>query len=362
MQSVLDLETESSAFAVFGALGAKKSGPDVKKTTIYDLAQLSGASPSTVSAALNGTWRVRRIKESTVRQIQRIAAREGYRANLQARGLRQSRSGLAGLIMPMYKNRFFGSLAESFESEARRRGLCPITVSTHRDPAEEQRTAETLIAYAVDSLFVAGATDPDAISRLCLDAGLRHVNLDLPGSLAPSVISDNYRGARRLTEAMFEAGPGSDERLKGRIYFLGGRENDFATKERIAGFREVVTARTGFCAPEQVVATDYDPEVVAREAQELFRDPERAPRALLVNSTIAFEGGLSFLASLPPDAIEALVLGCYDYDPFVRFLRFPVVMVRQDTEGLIREAFRILTSETTEPTIVRVDPSLIAPA
>ncbi len=342
----------------------------VKKTTIYDLAQLTGASPSTVSAALNGTWRQRRIKESTVRQIQSIAAQQGYRTNLQARGLRQSRSGLAGLIMPMYDNRFFASLAQSFEVEARRRGLCPITVSTHRDPEEEQRTAETLISYAVDSLFVAGATDPDAISRLCRDAGLRHVNVDLPGSLAPSVISDNHAGAVALTEAMFDARPGADARLKSRIYFLGGREKDFATSERIAGFREVVTKRTGQFADEQVVATGYNPETVARQAQVLFQDPETAPRALLVNSTIAFEGGLSFLGSLPPETVESLVVGCYDYDPFVRYLRFPVVMVRQDVEGLIREAFQLLTSEpliadsagSGAPKIIKVNPALVTPA
>lgn len=346
----------------------------VKKTTIYDLAQLTGASPSTVSAALNGTWRQRRIKESTVRQIQSIAAQQGYRTNLQARGLRQSRSGLAGLIMPMYDNRFFASLAQSFEVEARRRGLCPITVSTHRDPEEEQRTAETLISYAVDSLFVAGATDPDAISRLCRDAGLRHVNVDLPGSLAPSVISDNHAGAVALTEAMFDARPKgqdhADERLKGRIYFLGGREKDFATSERIAGFREVVTRRSGHCAEEQIVATGYNPETVARQAQVLFQNPETAPRALLVNSTIAFEGGLSFLGSLPPETVESLVVGCYDYDPFVRYLRFPVVMVRQDVEGLIREAFQLLTSEplptdstdSAAPKIIKVNPALVTPA
>ncbi|MCG8594418.1 MAG: substrate-binding domain-containing protein [Kiloniellales bacterium] len=333
----------------------------MKKTTIYDLAQLSGASASTVSAALNGTWRARRIKESTVREIQSIAAREGYRANLQARGLRQSRSGLAGLIMPMYNNRFFASLAESFEVEARQRGLCPITVTTHRDPEEEQRTAETLISYAVDSLFVAGAAEPDAVSRLCAKAGLRQVNLDLPGTLAASVISDNFAGAAALTEAMFAARPGSGARLKGRIYFLGGRETDFATRERIAGFREVVTARTGSCGSDQVVATGYDPEIVAREVQVLFRDPEAAPRALLVNSTIAFEGGLSFLGTLPPPTVEDLVLGCYDYDPFVRYLRFPVVMVRQDVGGLIREAFRLLTSGATSPKTVRVTPSLVMP-
>ncbi|WP_420349862.1 LacI family DNA-binding transcriptional regulator [Pelagibius sp.] len=332
-----------------------------KKTTIYDLAQLTGASPSTVSAALNGTWRQRRIKESTVRQIQQAALKEGYRTNLQARGLRQSRSGIAGLIMPMYDNRFFASLAQSFEVEARQRGLCPITVSTHRDPEEEQRTVDTLISYAVDSLFVAGATDPDAVSRLCADAGVRHVNVDLPGKLAASVISDNRAGAMTLTEAMFDARPDSDAHLKGRIFFLGGREKDFATSERIAGFRSVVERRTGTCAAEQVVATGYNPEIVAKEAQKLFRDPATAPRALLVNSTIAFEGGLSFLASLPPETVERLVVGCYDYDPFVRYLRFPVIMMRQDVEGLIREAFRLLESDTTTPEVVRVTPTLVTP-
>ena len=334
----------------------------MKKTTIYDLAQLTGASPSTVSAALNGSWRERRIKESTVRQIQRTAAREGYRTNLQARGLRQSRSGLAGLIMPMYDNRFFASLAQNFEAEARQRGLCPITVSTHRDPAEEQRTVETLISYAVDSLFIAGATDPDAISRLCRAAGVKHINVDLPGTLAPSVISDNRAGAVALTEAMFDARPESDRRFKERIFFLGGRQNDFATQERIDGFRAVVTRRCGHCTDAQVVATGYNPEIAAQEAQILFRDPASAPRALLVNSTIAFEGGLSFLGSLPPETVESLVVGCYDYDPFVRYLRFPVVMVRQDVEGLIREAFRLLNSENAAPEIVRVNPALIRPA
>ena len=264
--------------------------------------------------------------------------------------------------MPMYDNRFFASLAQSFEAEARQRGLCPITVSTHRDPAEEQRTAETLISYAVDSLFIAGATDPDAISRLCRAAGVKHINVDLPGSLAPSVISDNHAGAVALTEAMFDAKAGSDARFRDRIFFLGGRENDFATKERIAGFREVVTRRSGHCSDTQVVATGYNPEIAAQEAQVLFADPQTAPRALLVNSTIAFEGGLSFLGSLPAETVESLVVGCYDYDPFVRYLRFPVVMVRQDVEGLIREAFRLLNADTASPEIVRINPALITPA
>lgn len=61
-----------------------------RKVTIYDIAKLSGASPSTVSAALNGTWKSRRIGEKTVAKIQRIAEKNGYSTNMQARGLRQA--------------------------------------------------------------------------------------------------------------------------------------------------------------------------------------------------------------------------------------------------------------------------------
>ncbi|TKB27280.1 MAG: LacI family transcriptional regulator, partial [Mesorhizobium sp.] len=49
-----------------------------KKATIYDLSVLSGSSPSTVSAVLNGTWRKRRIKESTAETILSLAERHQY--------------------------------------------------------------------------------------------------------------------------------------------------------------------------------------------------------------------------------------------------------------------------------------------
>lgn len=350
---------------ILSGLATHRSKPDntqetVPKITIYDLAKLTGASASTVSACLNGTWRGRRIKEDTAREIQRIADQNGYRTNLQARGLRRSRSGLAGLILPIYNDRFFSSLAQSFDDEARARGLCPITVSTNRDPAEEQQTVETLISYAVDSVFTAGASDPDAISRLCDRAGLANINIDLPGSVASSVISDNRGGAAALAEAMFDAHDGPDAALAGRIYLVGGEPADFATRERIAGFEDVVRRRTGSCDAAQIRATGYDPVKSAHEAEILFADPDRAPRALLVNSTLAFEGVLGVLAELPAAQIQALVVGCYDYDPLTRYLKVPIISVRQDVNGLIREAFRLLDAPPAEPAIVRVPPTLLA--
>jgi LacI family fructose operon transcriptional repressor len=50
-----------------------------QKQTIYDIAQQVGASPSTVSAALNGTWKARRIKEETAQRFIALARQMGYR-------------------------------------------------------------------------------------------------------------------------------------------------------------------------------------------------------------------------------------------------------------------------------------------
>lgn len=138
--------------------------PINRKVTINPhIAALSGASPSTVSAVLNGTWARRRIGEQTVELIQKIAAEAGYSANLQARGLRRARSGLVGMIIPLHDNRFFSSLSQSFDLLARERGLCPVIANTLRKPEEERRIVETLIAYAVDALFIAGATDAELL-------------------------------------------------------------------------------------------------------------------------------------------------------------------------------------------------------
>ena len=80
---------------------------------------LSGSSPSTVSAVLNGTWRKRRIKESTAEAILGLAELHQYTTNLQARGLRSSRSGLVGLMLPVHDNRYFSSMAQTFEAHVR---------------------------------------------------------------------------------------------------------------------------------------------------------------------------------------------------------------------------------------------------
>ena len=170
-----------------------KSG---QKSTIYDIAKKAGASPSAVSAALNGMWKQRRLKQETVERIRQVARDEGYSTNLQARGLRKAESGLAGMVLPDHENLFFAELSQQFAREAHARGLCPAIVHAGRDADAQFRSIESLIAYSVDLLMIAGATEPLELDQACRKARVRHVFVDHPCAEAPS-LSPTIPAARR---------------------------------------------------------------------------------------------------------------------------------------------------------------------
>jgi LacI family transcriptional regulator, fructose operon transcriptional repressor len=331
-----------------------------RKTTIYDVATESGVSASTVGSVLNGTWIKRRISKDLADRVLAVASTLGYRQNKQASALRTQKSGLIGMILPLHDNRYFSSLSQAFETEARQRNLCPMVVSTLRDPDEEKRTVATLISHNVDSLFIAGATDPDPLSRMCSDAGIPHINVDLPGALVASVVTDNYFGASELTRYLLQK---SDNPQGGVMHFIGGVRTDFNTIERIRGFKDVLLSETGI-APDlgQVNTCGYGPDAAERAVRSLLDQLGSLPNAIFVNSTIAFEGVFRVLKELPDEAFDHFSVGCFDWEPFLSHLHFPVAMVRQDAQTMIKTAFKIIDQNGFQSSkISLIRPELVFP-
>lgn len=316
-----------------------------RKSTIYDIGVAAEASPTTVSLVLSGSWQRYRIKQETATRILECAERLGYAVNLKARGLRLSRSGLAGLIIPHYRNRFFAGLAEAFEGTARGRGLCPIVASTHRHPDNELKVTETLLAHQVEFLFVAGVREPDSLNELCRAAGVRCVNVDLPGSKAPSVVSDNRGGARKLTEVIIEklAAQGLDV---ADLFFLGGDADDDATRNRLLGFRDALAANDIALGEGAIDCCGYPPSNAARSLAAKFAELGRLPSGMFFNGVTALEGALRFTSTLPAGDLERVAVGSFDWDPFAAHLPFDLTMVRQNVEILIAEAFALLDGHT----------------
>ena len=331
------------------------------KSTIYDIARKAGASASTVSSALNGSWKARRISSETVERIKKIANEEGYSVNLQARGLRKAKSGLTGMILPEHKNRFFSTVSQAFAVEARNRGQCPAIVLTGRDPDEQAKSISSLISYAVDSLMIVGASEPESLSRLCAEAGVQHVFVDQPARSAPSIVSDNAWGAGELASSLLDHMPPIDKNdPRTFLYFVGGDGSLYATSLRIDGFRQALHDRGALVGDDQVIACGYDPDATRIELEKLYARLGQLPAGLLINSIRAFEGGLRFLGTLPEAEISCCRIGCYDYDPLGMLLRFPIHMVRQRADELVAEAYRHLDAGDATPCLKLIKPELIA--
>lgn len=329
-----------------------------RRTTIYDLAKLVGASPTAVSSVLNGTWKKRRISATLAEKITRIADEQGYALNMQASALRREKSHLIGMIVPKYDNRYFGSIVEQFEKMARDRGLFPIITCTQRDAELEIQAARAMISHQVDCLVATGATDPDRITEICAAAGVRSLNLDLPGRLAPSVISDNRGGARALTRRILAASAGlrpSDEPL----LYIGGRPSDHNTAERIRGFRDA-HAEVGIAVDDtMILATGYAPENAERALNQLSAQRGRLPEAMFVSSTISLEGVMRWVKASGHFGDRAPHIGCFDWDPLASVLTENIIMLRQDVPVMLDELFKLIDEEPGAPRVIEV-PTLFA--
>jgi LacI family transcriptional regulator, fructose operon transcriptional repressor len=331
------------------------------KSTIYDIAELAGSSAGTVSAVLNGTWQQRRISAVTAESIQQIAAKLKYNVNRQASGLRKSRSGLIAMIIPIHDNRFFSSMSQTFERYARERHLHPIVVSTLRDPALEVETVKTLLSYQIEHLLVTGATKPDEVSKICKHHGVSHLNLDLPGTKAPSVVSDNYWGSHQLTEALLSKSKIQKNTGRDALYFLGGIANDYATNGRVRGFEDSVVRAFGSVKPAQIDICGYEAELANAAIEKLYKKLGGLPKGLFINSTQPLEGVVRFLKTLPSKELTECMFGCYDWDPFAAFLSFPLLMVRQNTEALMRKAFELIDAgDLRGNKVFEIKPALVS--
>ena len=78
------------------------------------------------------------------------------------------------------------------------------------------------------------------------------------------------------------------------------------------------------------------------------------------NPTIAFEGIFRVLKELPDETFHGLSVGCFDWDPFLSHLHFPVAMVRQNADRMITAAFELIDNQkAVDHRITFVKPSLI---
>lgn len=182
--------------------------------TMQSLARELGLSRTTVSLILKGEGDRYRISRDTQQRVLRKVQQTHYRPNYFAKALNHRQTAVVGIVFPNVFESFMGEMVKGIE-EVLYPADYTMTLSTSRfDRRVEQRILEQFSYRGIDGLllmfnapFVGTRYSYGHLQKL-MQAKLPVVFIDryLDTIEAPSVVQDDFGGARDATRALVAAG------------------------------------------------------------------------------------------------------------------------------------------------------------
>ncbi|EAC8104244.1 LacI family transcriptional regulator [Listeria monocytogenes] len=205
----------------------------MKKTSIKDIAKLSGVSVATVSRVINDNGR---FSEETRKKVLAVIKETNYQMNFSAKSLRMNKSFSVGILVPDISNYFFSSVVQQIEAILFDQGYSTIICNTGRNLDKEMAYLNMLESKMVDGLIVISGADEFGFKYTNAENGIPYVCIDRQPKDKKDTIfisSNHYQGAFEATEALIHAG------VKSPVIFMHSRQSSSA-KERLKGFQDAL--------------------------------------------------------------------------------------------------------------------------
>ncbi|EHC5260309.1 LacI family DNA-binding transcriptional regulator [Listeria monocytogenes] len=205
----------------------------MKKTSIKDIAKLSGVSVATVSRVINDNGR---FSEETREKVLAVIKETNYQMNFSAKSLRMNKSFSVGILVPDISNYFFSSVVQQIEAILFDQGYSTIICNTGRNLDKEMAYLNMLESKMVDGLIVISGADEFGFKYTKAENGIPYVCIDRQPKDKKDTIfisSNHYQGAFEATEALIHAG------VKSPVIFMHSRQSSSA-KERLKGFQDAL--------------------------------------------------------------------------------------------------------------------------
>lgn len=317
--------------------------PQAARTTLQEIAQRLGLSPTTVSRALNGQARQYRISPQTEKAVKDFARSQGFVPSQLARGLRLKKTLSIGLVIPDISNPFFAGIARQVALGARRHGYSVVLCDSQEDLELEIQAIDLLRSRQVDGVVVCPVgQSADHLLQL-RKSGLPIVLADrvFPELPLPYVSSDNLAGAKEATELLIRNG---HRRIAGLQGLRGTSPNEF----RLRGFQQAMAEHRLPVDRTLVVGNSFQEEGGYRETRRLLRK-SRSVTAILAFSNLIALGAIRALAEAKLAIPEAISLVAFDDQPYADYLATPLTTVTQAYSEMGQVAANLLFDEIRAP-------------
>jgi LacI family transcriptional regulator len=169
--------------------------------TIYDIARITGFSPSTVSRALHKPGRVGAATEKAIRAA---AESLGYRINPMARFVTTGRTGTVALVVSDITNPVFFDLVRGAERMTALEGQTLVVAETHASTDVEQEAVERLLPTVDGIILASSRLEQDQIRDFAKHKSVVLVNRRVEG--VPSVVPQLQPGIRAAVDHLVGLG------------------------------------------------------------------------------------------------------------------------------------------------------------
>lgn len=152
----------------------------MSKTTIRDVANLAGVSPSSVSRSLRGMGGV---SATTTERIREAADSLGYSVSPAAYRLATGRTGTVAIVMPFLTRWFFAELLGGVEQVIREAGLDLLVYHVGDTEMRQRYFSSGLLRKRVDGVILVtlALTDPEVGALRALDVPVCMVGAEVEG-------------------------------------------------------------------------------------------------------------------------------------------------------------------------------------
>ncbi|MBC6139990.1 LacI family transcriptional regulator [Listeria welshimeri] len=274
----------------------------MKKTSIKDIAKLSGVSVATVSRVINDNGR---FSEETRQKVLAVIKETNYQMNFSAKSLRMNKSFSVGILVPDISNYFFSSVVQQIEAILFEQGYSTIICNTGRNLDKELAYLNMLESKMVDGLIVISGADEFGFNYSNAENGIPYVCIDRQPKDKKDTIfisSNHYQGAFEATEALIHAG------AKSPVIFMHSRQSSSA-KERLKGFQDALKKNNIQMDPELSIFTmDLQKPDYQKNIATFVKKAKKMDGIFAINDHIAIEL-LNFLPTIGkkiPDDIKLI--------------------------------------------------------
>jgi DNA-binding LacI/PurR family transcriptional regulator len=307
------------------------------RPTIYDVARRARVSTATVSKVLRGVTTVGSDNSARVE----AAVRElGYRSDPLAANLRRNTRSIVGLVVPDFRNPFFGALVASIEKQAEAGGYRLVTVSSSEDDKSERRQIEALLDWRVAGILLVPHSNAAFAGRRLKQKGVPLVFLDRVARAGDfdGIGVDNVRSSYAMVRRFHELG-----HRKLLVAISSPKVPNMA--ERLAGARK---AAKGKMEIEILECGTHGQDDASRAMEKRFARGA-TPKAVFALFNPATLAALKEIARRGLRVPEDVSLAGFDDFEWMQVMHPPIAAVVQPVEKLAEAAWARLMDRIADP-------------